>query len=284
MLNQGRWARRVAGLDADHDYPEIVRILYSLEFPWDVVQAESLALLRTFAVPSIGCLLARTGEFTGRTQRRYDDTALILAAVYEDGFDSEEGRTATRRMNQMHRRHNISNEDFLYVLATLAVGPKRWLEQYGRRRHTPHELRAVTNYYRELGRRMNLKDIPASMAEFEAYLDVYEDEHFAFDPGGRAVADATLDLFAGWYPKPVRRLVRAASIALLDPKLREALHYPAPPAVLRTAARAALRTRAYALRLAPPRRRASRVRDLPQVRSYPNGFDFAALGTFDGDH
>jgi hypothetical protein len=30
-------------------------------------------------------LLARTGEFTGRAQKRYDDTVLILDAVLEHG-------------------------------------------------------------------------------------------------------------------------------------------------------------------------------------------------------
>jgi hypothetical protein len=32
--------------------------------------------------------------------------------------------------------------------------------------------------------------------------------------------------------------------------------------------------------LLPPRRRPLYPRDLPQVRSYPHGYDVAALGTF----
>ena len=48
-------------------------------------QSLSFALFRTYAVPSIGALLARTGEFTERAQKRHDDTVLILDAVLEHG-------------------------------------------------------------------------------------------------------------------------------------------------------------------------------------------------------
>jgi hypothetical protein len=55
----------------DSDYHEIYQQLATLEFPWDIYQALSFALLRTYAVPSIGQLLHRTGEFTARVQERY---------------------------------------------------------------------------------------------------------------------------------------------------------------------------------------------------------------------
>ena len=42
------------------------------------------------------------------------------------GFDSDEGKTAIRRINQMHRSYDISNDDLRYVLATFVVVPKRW--------------------------------------------------------------------------------------------------------------------------------------------------------------
>ena len=79
-MDRYHWARRTAGLDPVDDAAEIVRILSTLEFPWDMNQALSFALFRTYAVPSIGRLLFRTGEFTERTQKRYDDTSLLLDA------------------------------------------------------------------------------------------------------------------------------------------------------------------------------------------------------------
>ena len=67
-------------------------------------QSLSFALYRTYAVPSIGRLLSETGEFTQRTQKRYDDTDLIVSELMERGYDSERGGRALRRMNQQHGR------------------------------------------------------------------------------------------------------------------------------------------------------------------------------------
>ena len=51
----------------EFDHAEIYRITVAHEFPWDMNQSLSFALFRTYAVPSIGGLLDRTGELTGRT-------------------------------------------------------------------------------------------------------------------------------------------------------------------------------------------------------------------------
>ena len=96
MTRHGRLRRlrRLEGLDPVRDFHEIYRATVTLEFPWDMKQALSFALFRTYAVPGIGELLARTGEFTRRTQKRYDDTALILDAVIEHGFGTPQARVS----------------------------------------------------------------------------------------------------------------------------------------------------------------------------------------------
>src|SRR3954451_11324203 len=94
--------RRIEALDPAVDFREICRLMVTFEFPWDMNQALSFALFRTYAVPSIGGLLARTGELVDRVQKRYDDTVLILEAILLHGARTGEGRTALTRMNQMH--------------------------------------------------------------------------------------------------------------------------------------------------------------------------------------
>ncbi|MFJ9947249.1 oxygenase MpaB family protein [Kitasatospora sp. NPDC091207] len=275
------WLKKIQKLDPETEFTEIYRISSWYEFPWDTVQSLGFALYRTYAVPSIGRLLAGTGEFTRRPQKRYDDTVLILEAVVEHGFDSEQGREAVRRMNRMHRRYDISDDDFRYVLATFVVVPKRWLDDYGWRPYSAHEVRATTNYYRELGRRMGLSGIPETYDGFERLLDDYERAHFGYDRGGRDVSDATLGLMASWYPAPLRPSLRMSSVCLLDDPLREAFGYPRPPAALRHAVRAGMRLRGRLVRLLPPRRTPRLARDGRQVRSYPGGYRVAELGTFE---
>ncbi|WP_285732187.1 oxygenase MpaB family protein [Nocardiopsis sp. ATB16-24] len=281
-MKRFEWRDRIHALDAEADCEQIVRILSAHEFPWDIEQALGLALYRTYAVPSVGELLGRTGEFTERTQRRYDDTALILNDILEHGFGPGRGRDALRRMNQMHRAYDISNDDYLYVLSTFVVMPVRWLNDYGYgwRRLTDHEIAAGTNYYRKLGKHMGIKDIPGTYAEFRELMDSYEHEHFAYSDGGRAVSDATLELMVNFYPAWQRPLVRPFTKALLDEPLIRAFGYPEPSTAWRKISSGALKLRARIVRLMPPRTEPRFARQSPNIRSYPDGYDPSRIGTF----
>ncbi|MFI1432255.1 oxygenase MpaB family protein [Streptomyces lydicus] len=273
------WLKEIRRLDPEHDFLTIYRIIATHEFPWDITRALELALYRTYAVPSIGRLLAKTAELTDRTQKRYDDTALLLDAVLEHGFDGEDGRTAIRRINQMHRSYDISDEDMRYVLCTFVVVPKRWLDAYGWRPLSAHERAAVAAYYRTLGRHMGITELPQTYEDFERCLDSYEEAHFGWDEDARRVSDATLDLMAGWYG-PLAPVVRGASMALLDDTLLAAFRYDRPRPAVRKAVRGALKLRARAVRLLPPRRTPHYARQNPEIKGYPNGFRVAELGTF----
>lgn len=272
--------KEIQRLDPERDFLEIYRLTVTYEFPWDITRALELALYRTYAIPSIGRLLAETAELTERSQKRYDDTALLLDSVVEHGFDAEQGRTAIRRINQMHRGYDISDDDMRYVLCTFVVTPKRWLDIYGWRRLSDHELRAFAAYYRTFGAQLGIKDVPRTYEDFERTLDTYEREHFGWDEGGRRVSDATLDLMASWYPAVLASAVRGAGLALLDDSLLRAFRYERPGPVARGLTRGALRLRARAVRLLPPRRAPHYARQNPEIRGYPDGYELAGLGTF----
>ncbi|MEZ5149742.1 oxygenase MpaB family protein [Rhodococcus zopfii] len=271
---------RNAGLDPESRFLEIYRNLTTYEFPWDFNQALSFALFRTYAVPSIGSLLDATGAFTETTQKRYDDTSILLEVPLLEGFDSADGKAAIRRINQMHHMYDISNDDFLYVLSTFVVVPQRWIQAYGWRQLTDDELLASVRYYQTLGRHMGIKNIPATYGEFETLMDSYEAEHFAFDPGARRVADATMDLLASFYPGFAKPVVELFSRCLMDEPLLAAFRYPEPGNLARKISVGALRVRARVLTVLPPRREPRHVHDMPRIRSYPNGFDIKTMGTF----
>ncbi|CAL9371805.1 oxygenase MpaB family protein [Streptomyces sp. enrichment culture] len=277
-----RYARleQIRRMDPFGQASEIFRLSVAYEFPWDYTRALELALYRTYAVPSIGALLAETAELTDRPQKRYDDTSLLLDAVVEHGFDSEQGRTAIRRINQMHRSYDIGNDDMRYVLSTFVVMPKRWIDAYAWRRFSRHETVAATNHFRTLGRRMGIKDIPETYEEFEDCLDSYEAAHFAWDERARRVSDATLDLMASWYPRPLAPVLRTATLALLDDSLLRAFRYTPPPAATRALVRRAVRLRGRAVRLLPPRRAPHYARQNWEIKGYPDGYELNELGTW----
>jgi len=127
---------------------------------------------------------------------------------------------------------------------------------------------------------MNIKDCPVTYQEFAAHLDAYERDHFAYSPGGRAVSDATLTLLAGFYPPPLRPLLRRVTLALLDAPLRDAFRYPEPGPVTRALTVGGLRARAMVERQLPPRRLPRYVRQRREFAIYPDGYTVEELGTF----
>ena len=70
------------------------------------------------------------------------------------------------------------------------------------------------------------------------------------------------------------------SRALMDRPLLDAFGYRRPPGPVVRAARAGLRARARVEALLPARSTPVSFRDSPRVRSYPDGYDLDALGTF----
>ena len=175
------------------------RLLYAYEFSWDIERALELALFRTYAVPSISGLLAKTGEFEHRPRKRYDDTELILAEAIEHGLDSPRGQKSIARMNAMHGRFRIDNDDMLYVLSTFVCEPIRWLDRFGRRRMTGNEQKAWFLYYRGLGERMGIREIPDELANLMQWNVGYEADNFRFSETNRQISAVTSDLLLGFY-------------------------------------------------------------------------------------
>jgi hypothetical protein len=261
------WLREILTLDPERDAQRIVHLDTVYEFPFDTTRSLEFALFRTFASP----------EFARNAQRRYDDTDLILSTIVESGYDSDEGKRAIRRMNRLHRRFDIANEDFLYVLSTFVFEPIRWNERFGWRRFVEQERLALFHYWREVGRRMAIRDLPAAFADLERFNVEYERASFRRAETNARVARASRDMFVSWFPGVPKRAGTAAIAALMDDRLREAVGFPRPaPFVVRTV-EGALRARARAVRLLPPRRR-PKLRTRLRHRTYPDGYSIEALG------
>jgi hypothetical protein len=276
-LRESPHLREIRRLDPVADAQRIVFLDASLEFPWDTQRALELAFYRTYAVPSIATLLDSTGELAARTQRRYDDTRLLITAFCEHGYDSDLGRGAIRRMNQIHGRFQIASEDFLYVLSTLVFEPIRWNARFGWRRLLEIERLATFHFWREIGKRMAIRGIPDRYEELEAFNLDFEQTRFAFTEAGARVAAATRDMFLDWVPGLPKAIGRPVVHALLDPALVDALGFRQPPRPLRLAVEAAVRARSSAVRMMPPRQR-PRLRSEERHRSYPAGWRISEIG------
>ena len=276
------YLREILRLDPEQDCQRIVYLDTVYEFPFDTTRSLEFALFRTFGSPSVSTLLDSTGEFAARAQRRYDDTDLILSTIAESGYESKDGRRAIRRMNHLHGRFEIANEDFLYVLSTFVYEPIRWNARFGWRPLVEQEKLAAFHFWREIGRRMAIKEIPESYDELERYNVEYERANFRFADSNARVARASRDMFLAWFPGVPRPLGAHAIAALMDDRLREAIGFPRPPCALVRAVEGALRARSRVVRALPPRRK-PKLRTRMRHRSYKNGWRLEALGPMPPD-
>ncbi|MEU8679425.1 oxygenase MpaB family protein [Streptomyces sp. NPDC048560] len=274
----GRYSRlrRIQKMDPRQDFEQIYRWITHYEFPRDYLYGTSIAFLRDYGVPRISHLLDRTQEFERAGQKRYDDTVLIAYEMVREGMDSEHGRAAARHLNRIHSRYQIPNEDFLYVLATTVVGPKRWIDRFGWRRLSEQETESLALVGRRTGEMMGISGVPDTYAAFELLHDDYEREMFAYDPANRRVAAATLRILASWYPAPLRRIATRVTLAVLDEPLLEALGFRPEPRRLRAVVHHVFRTRAALIRLLPGR--PERLPRTPKPRTYPFGWTLDDLG------
>ena len=271
------WLREILTLDPERDAARIVHIDTVYEFPFDTTRSLEFALFRTFASPAVSRLLDETQEFALRAQRRYDDTDLILSTIVESGYDSDEGRRAIRRMNRLHRRFDIANEDFLYVLSSFVFEPIRWNARFGWRPLIETEKLATFEYWRAVGRRMAIREIPETFEDFERFNEEYERREFRRTEASRRVGVATRDMFLTWFPGLPRRFGAQAIYALMDEPLLNAFGFPHPPRAVRAAVENGLRARAMLVAALPARRR-PRLRVPRRTKTYGRDWRVETLG------
>jgi hypothetical protein len=166
----------------------------------------------------------------------------------------------------------------LYVLSTFVFEPIRWNARFGWRRMVEAERLASFHCWREIGRRMNIEEIPDSYEELERFNVDYERTRFESTPESRRVGQDGRELFAAWFPSPARPLVRRGIHALLGDDLRRAFGFSPPPPGLRGAVEGILLLRARTLRFAPPRRRPRLRTRKRRRRTYPCGYALEELG------
>ncbi len=240
--------RELQSLDPVQDHQRMVHLLATYEFPFDITRALELALFHTYASPRVSGLLARTGEFERHGQKRYDDTSRLIAQFMESGYDSDKGQRAILHMNHIHGHYRIDNADFLFVLATFVLDPIDWIRRYGWRKLTTSEELALFYFFREVGHRMNLTDLPNSLPDLQAFTSDYEDRHFRYTDSNRKIADATVAIVQGWFPRLLHPLVRPTFAALINDKLRLAFGYQRPPVYFISLTTSALWIRKWPLR------------------------------------
>lgn len=236
------------------------------------------ALFRVFGIAKGTPLLVQTGEFVQRTQKRYDDTVLILSEILEHGYDSERGNAAIVRTNKQHGRYQIPNDEYLYTLSTFVFEPVRWTERYGWRKPTETEKLSSFYVWREIGKRTGIRDLPDSYAAFEQFNRDFERKHFYYSPDNEIIATATRNLFLSWMlPRWLYDVGAPFVHALIDDNLLATVGLRPAPRWLQGMVRSSIWLRGRFVGLLPPRRH-PHLLTRESTPTYPEGYQIRELG------
>ncbi|MEO6698695.1 MAG: oxygenase MpaB family protein [Paraperlucidibaca sp.] len=265
-------AAEIAGLDAQVDCQRIVHLLSAYEFSWDITRALEIALFYTYGSDSVAQLLDKTGEFEQHGQKRYDDTRLLIAHFMDGGWDHGEGARALARMNKTHANYRIPQEDFRFVLWTFMAFPIDWMARYARRAMTTHEQLAWFNFWRGIGQRMGLVDLPVSKATFDEWVRSYCRVHMVPNPASARVAEATVRIMENWLPRVLRGLVSPAVYSLMDdPRFVAAVGQKRPSSTVSASVRASLKL-------------LGKIRKVWAIGSYPQTVQSTINRTYPGNN
>jgi hypothetical protein len=255
-----------------------MRHLVGVVFPWDFQRSMiDLVFMKGLAAPRIAGLIGANRYLPAKPQKRYDDTAIMMTELVRHGHSSELGSRMIGRMNTIHAKFRIRQEDYIYVLTSFMFEPIRWNARFGWRPFTHIEKYAGYCFWREVGKRMQLTEIPDSYEACLRFNERYEVEQLRRTHASVALAAILFRLLESWMPAPVRPLVRPGLSALVDDALLACFDVPPPPRWLKWLVPKVLKLRARALRYLPRRKAARYYADQP-VRSYPHGYTVAELG------
>ncbi|RHX78199.1 DUF2236 domain-containing protein [Leptospira yasudae] len=280
MWNRYAILNRIQTLDPTKDYHRISFLSGSYDFPRDIEISLALAFFKTFAIPSIAQILDRTKQFENFGQKRYDDTAILLAEFLENGTDSPNGREAIRRINQIHKEYSISNQDFLYTLSTFVFEPVRWNLRFGWRRGSQKEKLANYHMWRNVGKLMNIQELPNDYDSFERWNREFEEKHFQRTPESERLGQATLHILAGRIPNipGIRPLIFHALFSLMEAPLRDAMGFPKPNRIVEILTLLVFKTRAFLIRTVMPPRTKPYLVTKRKNPTYRNGYLIENLG------
>ncbi|CEG77003.1 hypothetical protein RMATCC62417_11821 [Rhizopus microsporus] len=196
----------------NHDIAmEIYSHIFRKEFPLFARSSLEFALFKPFATPSVSKLLVSTREFLDRCPRRAEDTELILSEIIDPYPRIENQRLITphisekeimkqyerreasiRRLNELHGKYPISNEDYLYTLVLFVAEPLRWINNWEWRKLDIREVNAIFKVWYEIGTKMNIKDIPDTLEEWYVIQKEYVESSVKYHPANWICADPTI--------------------------------------------------------------------------------------------
>ncbi|KAJ3545435.1 hypothetical protein NM688_g5625 [Phlebia brevispora] len=231
----------------------ILHVTLFYEFPSTMLLGTIVALFKIYGIPTVSSLLLRTGELKTRDSitRRLADTGTLIATWITNplvgpgsGLEPPDdcstpvdprGALAIARVNWLHRKYPILNDDYKYNLALFVLEPLRLTSEFGWRPLTQLERQAIFVFWMEIGRRMGIQDLWTSFEEMEEWAESYAQEKMVPSQASADLANIAIGHFTYRIPNVLglRNLMKDIVACFLDERTRRAMMWVStedPPA------------------------------------------------------
>jgi hypothetical protein len=182
-------------------------------------------------------VLASSGELSqpATASRRAEDTAIVIGDFLTKGLDSMRGSVALARMNWLHSRwgSRIKQDDLLYTLSLFVFEPVSFCQRYEWRALTNLEVQARFVFWREVGTRMGIRDIPATSKEMWEWKENYANSTMEYRESNSQIGALTMEVLVAPLPHFLKSFSKEAGKVLVEPRVMKAFGWQnARPAVL----------------------------------------------------
>ncbi|KAG4428931.1 hypothetical protein IFR05_015587 [Cadophora sp. M221] len=231
---------------------EIMLLSMLYDTPWMHFFGTSLALVKTYTIASGTSLLVATRQLTTSKNvgKRAEDTGVAIAEFVIGSVDSERGLRALSKVNWLHGRYGakVKNRDMTHTLAMFVLEPQRWIDAYEWRPMTYLEKVAMFVYWKEVGNRMGIEDIPPTLEKLQEWTAGFEEENMVYSDDNKICAETTMELYLRGVPSFARGFAKNVANSLLEDRVRVALGSPDPPSYVKHLAVFILKARGWVVR------------------------------------
>ncbi|KAF2735235.1 hypothetical protein EJ04DRAFT_492074 [Polyplosphaeria fusca] len=251
----------MAKMTSQHAF-EIVKYIYSLEYPFLVTKSLEFALFKTYGIPTISALLCKTTQLSSpaTAPRRYADTTTLITEFLLQPPTSPRSTLALSRTNYLHSHHKISNKDMLYTLSLFVLEPSFWIRTYEWRPLTPLELCATATLWKDIGHRMGIDYAPLDhgpdafcdglefFEDLSTWAEEYERDVMLPMESNHRLAEETIALLLSDVPRPLKPFGKQLVVTMMSERLRRAMKYDKPHPVYPFLVRSIISVRRFLLR------------------------------------
>jgi hypothetical protein len=195
--------------------------------------ATQWALIKTYSIASGTKPLVKTRQLSTaeKVGRRTEDTTVLLFEMLAGDMDSERWMTAMSKVNWLHARYkkHITNDDMLHTLSLFIFEPIKWITRYGWRPLTELERVSRFLFWKEIGKRMGIQDIPDTIEDLEVWVERYEKVAMVYAESNQLCADTTMDLFLRNVPLWAHGGMRNIARSFMDDRTLQAVGWHRAP-------------------------------------------------------